>query len=65
MSIDRRYEYYTPVCDFCEARLPSGLSFQEAVEIKKRAGWRTRKDEYGDWVDMCPDCQQAERDGTL
>jgi len=65
VSIERFHGFFTPVCDYCEARLPAGESFMEAVDIRKQAGWKSRKDKHGDWEDMCPECQEAERNGTL
>ena len=65
MSIELFRFFFTPVCDFCEAQLPAEESFQAAVDAKRRAGWKARKDEHGDWEDICPECQKAERDGTL
>lgn len=62
MSIERFREYYTPVCDCCEERLPAELSFQDAVDAKKRARWRSRKDERGEWEDLCPECQRKDRE---
>lgn len=60
MSIDRYYRQYTPVCDCCGARLPGGESFAEAVQIKRDAGWISRKAD-GEWEDVCTDCQFEER----
>lgn len=65
MSIERYRDFFTPICDYCEQELPAEESFQDAVDAKRRAGWRARKDERGEWEDMCPDCQKAEKDGTL
>ena len=52
--IDRYYRQFTPVCDCCGARLPGGESFAEAVQIKRDAGWISRKVD-GEWEDVCTD----------
>ena len=31
--------------------------FYDAVDAKKAAGWRSRKDAHGEWIDLCPACQ--------
>jgi len=57
MSIIKQYGKYVAVCDICEQELPGEDDFDDAVEEKKQAGWKTRKD--GDeWVDICCDCQE-------
>ena len=58
--IDRNYRQFTPVCDCCGTRLPGGESFAEAVQIKRDAGWISRKVD-GEWEDVCTDCQFEER----
>lgn len=37
MSIERYYGQYTPVCDYCGARLPGEESFDAAVRAKREA----------------------------
>ncbi len=61
MSINRFRNFYTPVCDCCEKELPAEESFMEAVEAKRRAGWKTSRDTDGEWVDLCPECAKAEK----
>ncbi|MCL2670507.1 MAG: hypothetical protein FWF10_00530 [Clostridiales bacterium] len=57
MSIEKIRREYTPICDGCGETLPAEDDFYDAVEAKKRAGWRSQK--YGsDWYDYCPACQQ-------
>lgn len=59
MSIEREYGRYIPACDGCGAALETEDNFQDAVDAKRNAGWRSRK--YGDeWTDLCPVCQVAE-----
>lgn len=36
------------------------VSFAEAVQIKRDAGWISRKVD-GEWEDVCTDCQFEER----
>ena len=60
VSIDRYYRQFTPVCDCCGTRLPGGESFAEAVQIKRDAGWISRKGD-GEWEDICTDCRFEER----
>lgn len=50
-------EFYV-TCDVCEAELPAEFDFFDAVEAKKRAGWISRKNTYGEWEDVCPCCQR-------
>lgn len=33
------------------------LTVRDAVDAKKAAGWRSRKDAHGEWIDLCPACQ--------
>ena len=47
MSIEKDYDIYIAVCDICG----------DAVDAKKAAGWRSRKDAHGEWIDLCPACQ--------
>jgi len=43
------------VCDICSEYVTEP-SFDDAVAAKKIHGWRSRRDESGEWYDMCPDC---------
>lgn len=51
-----RTRTYTPVCDMCGAELETQYDFDDAVEAKKNAGWKSRKLD-GEWIDLCQDCQ--------
>jgi hypothetical protein len=46
-------------CDNC-GNFGYGMSdnFQDVVDYKKDTGngWRTVKDQDGDWYDLCPEC---------
>ena len=57
MSIEKNYGMYTAVCDICDTELSPLSDFQLAVESRKKAGWKSHKDENGEWADYCPDCQ--------
>ena len=60
MSIEQRTYYsYFCVCDFCETEISGGNSFRDAVTAKKNAGWKSKKEPSGEWVDLCPDCKKA------
>jgi len=49
------------VCDWCEDELDEIFNtFQEAVAYKKEYGWRSVKDKYGEWYDLCPVCNKPE-----
>lgn len=58
--IERFYNFYTPVCDYCEKRLAGEMSFNDAVRAKREAGWESRKVE-GEWRDVCSDCLFEEK----
>lgn len=62
MSIkkDRKGEY-TLTCDVCGEHEDGFGSFEAAVEYKKLSGWRARKDDFGRWIDRCPDCAANRR----
>ena len=63
MSIEKDWEgrtrLYIPTCDGCGAELEPEYDFDDAVEAKRRAGWRS-KNIQGEWVDICPDCEMKE-----
>jgi hypothetical protein len=58
-----RTDGYVLICDHCGEEA-DGLfdNFQDAVTYKKDAdnGWRTIKDKYGDWCELCPACNTPE-----
>jgi len=55
MSIDKEYGQYTPTCDVCGERLEGYDDFEDAVNGKKVAGWKSTKLD-GEWIDYCPNC---------
>jgi len=67
MSIEKSWEgrtrIYIPTCDMCGAQLSEQYDFNDAVEAKRDAGWKSKKID-GEWIDMCNDCQPImERSG--
>lgn len=61
MSIERFCDCYTPTCDLCGDELGEEYTFEDAVESKKRNGWRSYNQD-GTWLDVCPECQQTYKD---
>jgi hypothetical protein len=46
-------------CDHCEDECDEIFgTFHDAIEYKKDKdnGWRSIKDQYDDWYDLCPSC---------
>ena len=64
MSIEKKWvggeETYTPVCDVCGDELDYEYDFYDAVDAKKRAGWRSRQIN-GEWIDVCDRCLEDEK----
>ena len=54
--IERDYNLYILVCDICGEEKTFD-SFEEAVEAKKKEGWKSKK-ESGQWLDICPECKE-------
>jgi len=57
MSIEKDSRMFIPVCDICGEELPPEYNFYDAVDAKKRAGWKSRKTS-GEWEDVCTSCQE-------
>lgn len=57
MSIERDGAFLNPTCDVCGDTLPGEFEFQDAVNAKKDAGWKSQKQPDGTWMDLCPECQ--------
>lgn len=65
MSIERRTHYaWFCICDECDAEISGGNSFRDAVDARRKAGWKSKQEPSGEWIDLCPDCQKSmkERD---
>lgn len=61
--IDKYGSEYTLSCDVCGDEAPQSFDdFYEVVEYKKENGWKSQKDEHGNWEDVCPDCAAKGRD---
>ena len=58
MSIERFGGIYTPTCDVCGEELDGEFDFDDAVNAKKLAGWKSQKT-LGYWADVCPACQRT------
>jgi hypothetical protein len=44
-------------CDGCGDELDTELvDFGDAKEVANEEGWRLRKEDGGDWLNLCPDC---------
>ena len=57
--IERNGSTFYLTCDMCEESPPGFYEFHEAVNYKKREGWKSKR--YGeDWVDVCPECAECE-----
>lgn len=52
MSIEKDYDIYIAVCDICGDDIGPFEDFYDAVDAKKAAGWRSRKDAHGDYTLM-------------
>lgn len=57
MSIESNGGIHTPICDLCGEELPSEFDFYDAVDAKKREGWKSMKVD-GEWQDICCECQR-------
>jgi len=58
MSIARNKDKFIPTCDICGAELKAEYDFYDAVEAKKKAGWKSKMID-GEWCDFCTDCQEG------
>ena len=47
---------YSLTCDVCGETIEDFEVFQDAVDYKKENGWKSRKNKYGEWEDVCPEC---------
>jgi hypothetical protein len=61
MTIERDGDFYTLTCDVCgETASEMFFEFADAVDFKKREGWKSQK-HWGEWEDVCPECQEADQ----
>ena len=55
---------FTPVCDYCDSRLPGADRYNDAVREMREAGWESRPVEYKNgkiWLCVCRDCLFKEK----
>lgn len=58
--IEKTYGAYYLRCDRCgESSAGPFEDFYDAVNFKKTHGWKSEKDENGEWEDVCPDCAEG------
>ena len=62
MSIQNKSGTFYLVCDRCGTveEGPVFDCFMDAVYGKKELGFKSRKDEYGEWEDLCKDCKEEQ-----
>lgn len=66
MSIERRTHYaWFCICDECDAEISGGNSFLDAVDARRKAGWKSKQEPSGKWIDLCPDCQKSMKERDL
>ena len=59
--INKSAGFYSVTCDICGEESPEMFDeFHEAVKYKKDMNWKSKINDYGDWVDVCPSCQWEE-----
>ncbi|NCB52443.1 MAG: hypothetical protein EOM54_11290 [Clostridia bacterium] len=65
MSIVRKRGMCIPTCDICGEMLQPEDSFPAAVQARREAGWKSSKNDDGDWEDACAVCRNggAEKSG--
>jgi hypothetical protein len=57
MTIESTDYGATVSCDFCDTEIELQVhSIPLAAKIARERGWRTFRDESGDWCQRCPDC---------
>jgi Fe-S-cluster containining protein len=57
---------YVLICDNCETAAEERFdSFEEAAEWRKANGWKVQKDQYGNWINTCPECQSGGHENDL
>jgi hypothetical protein len=62
MTMERRGGDIVPVCDICGEELPAEADFRDALEAKRKAGWKTDRLPSGEYEDVCPACQNGGSD---
>lgn len=55
--IEKSMGTFDLTCDVCgDGPDESFDEFMDAVEYKKDNEWRSHKNDYGEWEDLCPEC---------
>lgn len=55
--IDKHFGDYILVCDYCEEEAEECWdTFQDAVDGKRKLGWKSKRIGNGRWKDICPNC---------
>ena len=58
MTTTREGRIIVFICDICGDDFDSGeTEFHDAIQAKKDENWGSRKDENGEWMDICSDCK--------
>ena len=58
MTTERRDRVIFFYCDLCGDELETGeTEFNDAIHAKKAEGWGSRRDERGEWMDICDTCK--------
>ena len=60
MSIERFDGFYILQCDKCGEETECE-TFEECLEFKKTEKWKSRKNDKGEWMDVCFDCWKQSR----
>lgn len=59
MTIEKEGYLYCLYCDICGEKADESFDeFMDAVNYKKREGWRSQK-HRGEWEDVCPECRRT------
>ena len=53
------------VCDWCGIEYGSATSVKETRALLKKKGWVRRKNENGDWEDLCDICKAFEKEAGI
>ena len=49
---------YILSCDICQEEAEETFyDFYDALNFKRDNGWKSKKDENGEWMVICPECQ--------
>lgn len=58
MGIDVDGKVMHLYCDVCgEKAAPDFYAFDDLIAYKRTCGWKSQR-RYGEWEDVCPECQE-------